>query len=159
MTNTLPPPEALAEAVARMVRAALAPVLLRLAALDPVAQDVSVLRSELAGVRERLAALDATRAVPGPPGPAGPPGADGKDGKDGRDGLDGINGKDGAPGLRYAGVFQDGQAYELGDVVTWAGSAWHCQAATKNGKPGTNTDAWRLMVKAGRDGRDREAAH
>jgi len=147
----LPPPDTLADAMARLVKAAIAPALARLEALE----GLKALEGELAGARERIAALEATRAIPGPPGPAG---VDGKDGKDGRDGTNGLDGKDGAPGLRYAGVFVEGQAYELGDVVTWAGSAWHCKGATSSGKPGATPDAWQLIVKAGRDGRDREAS-
>lgn len=51
----------------------------------------------------------------------------------------------------YRGVWREGR-HECGDVVTWAGSAWHCQEATAD-KPGTSA-AWKLMVKSGRDGRD-----
>jgi hypothetical protein len=36
-------------------------------------------------------------------------------------------------------------------MVTWAGSLWHCDKATKN-KPGT--DDWTLAAKKGRDGKD-----
>ncbi|MGF6839896.1 hypothetical protein QF001_003763 [Paraburkholderia youngii] len=42
--------------------------------------------------------------------------------------------------------------YEPGDVVTWAGSAWHCNTITRE-QPGINGD-WRLIVKRGRDGKD-----
>ena len=48
----------------------------------------------------------------------------------------------------YCGVFKDGEAYEPGDMVTWAGSVWHCDKATGE-KPGT--DSWTLAVKKGRD--------
>ncbi len=56
------------------------------------------------------------------------------------------------PVLLYKQVFKAGDAYEAGDVVTWAGSAWHCLKATDE-KPGEG-DAWQLMVKRGRDGRE-----
>jgi hypothetical protein len=55
------------------------------------------------------------------------------------------------PFLRYQGVFASGTDYSVGDVVTHAGSAWHCQVDTMR-QPGTGDD-WRLMVKQGRDGR------
>lgn len=55
------------------------------------------------------------------------------------------------PMLVYKGVWREG-SHEQGDVVTWGGSAWHCQRATAD-KPGTS-DAWRLMVKEGARGKD-----
>lgn len=51
----------------------------------------------------------------------------------------------------YRGVWKEAEM-ELGDVVTWGGSAWHCQEKTTD-KPGTST-AWKLMVKEGRPGKD-----
>lgn len=57
--------------------------------------------------------------------------------------------------MLYRGVWREGQ-HCSGDVVTWAGSAWHCQQDTTD-KPGTSS-AWRLMVKSGRDGRDAPGA-
>ena len=56
-----------------------------------------------------------------------------------------------APGLRYRGVYQKGQQYVPGDVVTRSGSMWYCQEPTLEQPPG---DHWQLCVKAGRDGRD-----
>lgn len=50
------------------------------------------------------------------------------------------------------GVFKDGSEYVAGDGVTYGGSFWIAQATTKD-KPG-NSDAWRLAVKKGRDGKD-----
>lgn len=109
-------------------------------------------------------------------GPHGDKGADGHHGKDGADGLgfddlsvlhDGGRGltfrfikgdriRDFAvtvPALIYQGVYIDAQTYEKGDVVTWAGSTWHCHEATTT-KPGDGSASWKLMVKRGRDGRD-----
>jgi hypothetical protein len=100
-----------------------------------------------AALRERLVALETREPVPGPVGPPGPPGQDGRDGQDGR------HGKDGTAGLVYRGVFLAGDAYAPGDLVTWAGSAWHCKAATTS-KPGEAAADWTLMVKRGRDGKD-----
>jgi hypothetical protein len=98
---------------------------------------IGVLR-DLGAIRERVALVEAREPVAGPPGPMGPPG---------------VDGKDGAPGLRYLGVFVEGKAYEPGDGVTWAGSMWHCNAATAT-RPGDTAKAWTLTVKRGRDGRD-----
>lgn len=53
--------------------------------------------------------------------------------------------------MLYRGVFKDNaeSAYQKGDVVTCAGSTWHCNSETK-ARPGTNSD-WTLIVKKGRD--------
>lgn len=140
-----PDVEAMAGEVVLLLKSALAPVLERLqkaeAALDAIkAEGVwhSGIQPSLADARERLAALEARPSIPGPTGEAGPPGKDGIDGR---------------PGLTYQGVYQDGKAYELGDVTTWAGSTWHCNEATET-KPGDGSKAWTLMVKRGRDGKD-----
>jgi len=53
--------------------------------------------------------------------------------------------------LLYREVWREGE-FERGDVVTWGGSAWHCQEKTTD-KPGTSA-AWRLMVKEGARGKD-----
>lgn len=105
----------------------------------------------------------------------GKDGRDGEAGKDGRDGF-GFEDMDVAvldddrtielsfrrgedvkaftlkwPTMIYRGVFKDGEQYEAGDCVTWAGSLWHCQSETKE-KPGT--ESWTLAAKKGRDGKD-----
>jgi hypothetical protein len=56
------------------------------------------------------------------------------------------------PQLRYRNVFQEGQSYAPGDVVTWGGSMWHCNAPTTD-KPGDGQSVWTLAVKRGRDGK------
>jgi hypothetical protein len=93
---------------------------------------------ELSLARERLAALEARPPVPGPPG------------ADGAAGRDGLPGPKGDPGMRYRGVYQETSAYDLGDVVTWAGGAWHCNEKTLE-RPGEGSSVWTLMVKRGRD--------
>lgn len=55
------------------------------------------------------------------------------------------------PAMVYQEVWREG-AYERGDVVTWGGSAWHCQQKTTD-QPGKSA-AWKLMVKEGRPGKD-----
>ena len=60
------------------------------------------------------------------------------------------------PVLIYRGVYQAGRIYEEGDVVTWAGSLWHCNEPTDvkpDAKPDEGTP-WTLAAKRGRDGRD-----
>lgn len=57
------------------------------------------------------------------------------------------------PTMIYRGVFKDGGAYLPGDMVTWAGSLWHCDAETSD-KPGEGAKSWTLAAKKGRDGKD-----
>lgn len=47
--------------------------------------------------------------------------------------------------------------YKHGDLVTYDGSIWHCERATK-AKPGTQASMpdWKLCTKKGRDGKDGE---
>ena len=56
------------------------------------------------------------------------------------------------PFLNEAGTWEAGKAYGTGMVVTDHGSAWVCKAPTCQ-RPG-ESDAWRLLVKRGRDGKD-----
>lgn len=106
----------------------------------------------------------------------------GRDGKDGADGTDGADGQSWDemevrrtgprtielsfdhgdrrntfevefPVPLYRGVYSDAEVYQVGDMVTWAGSLWHCNEST-TGKPGEGTKAWTLAVKRGRDGKD-----
>ena len=55
------------------------------------------------------------------------------------------------PVMVQRGVYREG-SYVRGDVVTWDGGQWHCEAPTTD-KPGTSSD-WKLIVKRGRDGKD-----
>jgi hypothetical protein len=93
------------------------------------------LLGRLGTLEARLEALESRPAEPGPPGPPGPAGLDG------------------APGLKYAGLWIEGQCYTPGEIVTHGGSAWHCDVET-TARPGGPGDGWQLMVKRGRDGRD-----
>jgi len=106
----------------------------RLASLERRLQDDG-LTKDMAALRERVAVLEVKPVTPGPQGEPGPAG------------------KDGTPGLSYEGVYQDGKEYEIGQIVTWAGSTWHCNETTTT-KPGDASKAWTLMVKRGRDGKD-----
>lgn len=128
---------------------------------------------ECASMRERIAVVEMRAAVPGPPGPAG------KDGAAGRDGADGVGFDDMGvefdgdrtltikatrgdrvkawpivlPFLRNKGVYTEGMAYTVGDVVTWGGAQYHANEVT-TAKPGSGSKAWTLVVARGRDGKD-----
>lgn len=56
------------------------------------------------------------------------------------------------PVMIYRGVFKEGQTYERGDTVTWAGSLWHCDEPTAD-RPEGEAKAWTLAAKRGRDGK------
>jgi hypothetical protein len=110
-------------------------------------------------------------------GKDGQPGEAGKDGEPGRDGADGLGFEDMSiehdgergfvlrfergqikkefpftiPSVIDRGVWREGQ-YQKGDGATWAGSFFIAQRDTTD-KPETS-DAWRLSVKRGRDGKD-----
>jgi len=159
-------PEAIADVIVSTVQRSIAPILGRLDTLE----------RQAATVPERLAAIETRELPPGPIGPAGERGADGAPGAPGKDGVgfddlsvdfDGDRtialkfSRDGVtksypitiPFLRYQGVWQNDYAYVIGDIVTSGGAAWHCQKPTTL-RPGDSVDAWRLMVRKGRDGKD-----
>lgn len=126
---------------------------------------------------------DGRDGMAGPAGKDGLNGKDGTNGIDGKDGAPGLDGlgfddmteavEDGgrvivrrySAGERvkefrhttsfaiYRGVFSEGKTYEPGDMATWGGSVWHCNAETIE-KPGDGSKSWTLAVKKGRDGRD-----
>ncbi|HEX7138195.1 MAG TPA: hypothetical protein VF219_10125 [Vicinamibacterales bacterium] len=56
------------------------------------------------------------------------------------------------PVALYRGVYIPDRDYEPGDMVTWAGSVWHCNAATRE-RPDAGGGSWTLAVKRGRDSR------
>ncbi|MEQ1955967.1 hypothetical protein [Mesorhizobium sp. CN2-181] len=58
--------------------------------------------------------------------------------------------------MAWKGVWHPDLSYKAGHCVTWAGSAWHADRASKGTKPDTigEEKAWSLVVKRGRDGRD-----
>lgn len=108
-------------------------------------------------------------------GKDGAPGVNGKDGAPGNDGINGLGFDDmdfainerGAfltfkrgdvekefrlPVPMDRGVYREGETYQPGDGVTWAGSFWIAQGETAE-KP-DNGKGWRLAVKKGRDGKD-----
>jgi hypothetical protein len=57
------------------------------------------------------------------------------------------------PALIDRGVYVSARAYEQGDGVTYGGDYWIAvREASEDDKPGAS-DAWRLAVRKGRDGR------
>jgi hypothetical protein len=147
-------PSIVVDAIEIAVRAALAPVVARLRAVETVALVVGP-------VVDRIAALEALSPVPGPPGPAG---ADGLGFDDADVTYDGertitltwargdarVERAIRLPAMLYRGVYVPGKLYDRGDVVTWAGSLWHANAETTT-RPGDGAPAWTLAVKRGRD--------
>lgn len=148
-----------------------------------VSASLADLTKDLRETRERIAIAEVRALVPGPAGKDGEKGQDGRDGRDGVDGKPGADGlgfddlqvvqhddrsltvkavrgdrvKDigtiRLPVWIHRGVYLHGKAYEVGDVVTWAGSQWSCNEETLT-KPGEGNKAWTLIVKRGADGRD-----
>jgi len=124
--------EAIAELVVRTVKGALAPVLLRLEAVE--ARPLPLNGKDGAVGPQGAKGLDGAPGERGPEGPAGPA-RDGRDGLPGVPGLpgekgaDGLNGKDGADGLGFDDFEElyDGERtfthrYKQGDRVkefTW----------------------------------------
>lgn len=163
--------EALAGEVVLLMKAALTPMLARVTALEarplvPGPPGIQGLTGEAGPIgangSDGAPGRDGRDGLPGVPGATGEKGLAGADGhhgtdgiagKDGVNGTNGLDGKDGAAGLSFEGVHQDGKFYDVGHLVTWAGSSWHCNEPTTT-KPGDGSKAWTLMVKRGRDGKD-----
>ncbi len=57
------------------------------------------------------------------------------------------------PCMIYREIYKPDAKYRQGDVVTWGGSAWHCQVDDPKSSPGKNGE-WKLMVKEGQRGKD-----
>jgi hypothetical protein len=163
--------DAMAAEVVLLMKSVLAPVLDRIKDLEArmasaAGESALAALTEFGAIRERVAVLEVKAPVPGPAG------------KDGVDGLgwddlvvehDGERGfvvkmRQGAvtkdcgaftiPAMLYRGIWE-AKAYDPGDVVTWAGSSWHCQKPTTT-KPDSFEGAafWKLMVKRGDRGKD-----
>lgn len=157
----------------------LAPVLDRLSKLEmrgaettPILAAVADVTKDLGAMRERIAVVEVRAQVPGPAGKDGAPGKDGADGlgfddlavqQDDRSftikAIKGERSRDIGTArfnvMIQRGVYIEGKSYAPGDVVTWAGSQWHCNEDTTT-KPGDGLKAWTLIVKRGRDGKDGE---
>lgn len=156
---------AIAEVLAPLVREYVASVVNDLRARQLVTEtrlDAMPSHADIAALRERVAVAEVRQLQPGPPGANG---ADGLGFDDMSAAFDGERGlvitwtKGGRtksvpvylPYPRYQGTWVDGKMYAPGDIVTHAGSAWHCHDATA-AKPGDGSPVWQLMVKRGRDG-------
>jgi hypothetical protein len=166
---------ALGELIVTAVHAATADLRTNTAALVARLADIEaralVTERDHGATRERLAAVEARPAIPGPAGADGAPGADGftvdemiatvDPGDDRLVTLSYRRGEVTKPILSfrlgvpsYCGLFENGHTYERGDLVTLAGCVWHCNAATSRERPGNGSKDWTLAVKCGRDGKD-----
>jgi hypothetical protein len=131
-----------------------------------VAQIIEMIRAEVANNRPK----------------DGIDGKDGRDGVDGKDGRDGFSLEDFSaefdgertitlkfargdiskkwffrfPNTIYRGVYKEGNAYEIGDEVSWAGSMWIAMKDQPGHPRDHENSGWKLAVKAGRDGKDGE---
>jgi hypothetical protein len=56
--------------------------------------------------------------------------------------------------LRFRGPYRDGEEYRKGDLVVFNGSLWYCGKATAAWPTDSQSGAWTLCAKCGRDGRD-----
>jgi hypothetical protein len=148
---------ALADVLETVVKAALAPLVGRIRALEATAAV-----ADIAAVPLRLAALEGGRELAGPPGPPGPPGLGFESYGIEYDGDRTLIHKWARgdqhfevaiklPTPIYRGVFVAGKTYERGDCVTADGSLWHCNAETTMIRPGGGAAAWTLAVKRGQN--------
>jgi hypothetical protein len=97
------------------------------------------------------------RGEKGDPGEPGTPGERGEKGDPGTDGKDGADGVVYTKVAAYRDIWRGDEQYKLGDMVTLAGSVWHCNSVDGTTvKPGTDEGSkdWTLAVKRGRDGKD-----
>lgn len=126
----------------------------------------TVIKAALGPIVARLAALEGQTPTAGPIGPPGPPGADGLGFSDYTVDYDGERTfthrwhRDGqtaelafkTPLAIYQGIYLDGKIYERGDLVTVNGSMYHCNTDTTR-RPGDGSKDWTLAVKRGKDDR------
>lgn len=59
--------------------------------------------------------------------------------------------------IRYRNVYNPAHDYQLGDLVTWGGSLWHCGVEASKNRPDDGSGHWTLAVKRGSPGRDGKA--
>jgi hypothetical protein len=52
------------------------------------------------------------------------------------------------PELKHVGVWREGKAYRVNNLVTAKGGMWICRRATKTARPG-QSNCWELVVKRG----------
>lgn len=123
---------------------------------------------------------DGKDGIDGKPGERGTDGIIGRDGKDGLNGLDGKPGEKGERGTDgiatraeqdawfeqraadlearsladvFQGVYDQSKSYIRGMIAVWDGQPWLAMVETR-AVPGVSSD-WKLLVKKGRDGRDK----
>ena len=59
--------------------------------------------------------------------------------------------------VRFDGIYERGRTYQKGMIATWGGSLWHANRET-DAEPGqtANHEDWTLIVRRGRNGKDRK---
>lgn len=62
---------------------------------------------------------------------------------------------DARPDVRYRDVWRAENDYREGNIVTFGGSSFHCNKTGTKAKPEDGSGDWTLMVKRGRDGKDK----
>jgi len=62
------------------------------------------------------------------------------------------------PAWDYVDQWSENKTYFKNNGVTHQGSAWIVRTASTNARPGSGSADWRLIVKRGRDAKDRVAA-
>jgi hypothetical protein len=159
--------EQLADRIALLIKASLAPMQAQVAALEQRCKTYETQLADLGVLRERVAVTEARSPLAGPPGP---PGSDGftpdeltatQDPADERLVTLAYRRGDQVKTIgtlrlstpRYCGIYDETKGYTTGDEVTYKGSQWHCHTAT-SARPGEGASGWTLQVKCGRDGRD-----
>ena len=74
--------------------------------------------------------------------------------------MERVNHLEARPSVEYLGVYEPGNTYTRGNMVTFKGSIWSCKVDTTKDAPTFNDVAigprpWQLACRAGRDGERR----
>ncbi|WP_160115257.1 DNRLRE domain-containing protein [Bryocella elongata] len=89
----------------------------------------------------------------GPQGVAGPIGPAGATGSTGVAGPQGVAGATGAAGINWQGPYVPASVYNVGDAVSYAGSAYLSLVAGNTGqRPDVATTSWAVLASAGANG-------
>jgi hypothetical protein len=60
------------------------------------------------------------------------------------------------PRLKYLGAWQQGSHYTEAQLVTFAGSLWHCNSPTGT-QPCASDQCWTMAARKGRDGKETQS--
>ncbi len=92
--------------------------------------------------------------LPGATGPSGPAGPAGPMGQQGPLGLAGVSGPPGpqGPPVKFAGLWNVGTSYQVGDAVSFGGSSYINIQADTGHQPDTSAAFWSVLAQAGATG-------